>query len=544
VPLDPSLAAAAEPLFDHSFGDVRVHDGAEASHLAGGLDAAALSIGSDIFFQQGVFGTDTPEQRHVLAHELAHVVQHDDRQEPSLTDAVALSLAPENDASEVAADDAARSVLSGQPASLHSTGTEASPPGQATVHRFPGLDWLSKAAGSVVDAGASVLGMGGPPAAVTHPAGPSPGPGDATAAPAAPGPDKKDAPDPKRVAAATSQLAAAMEGWGTDEDAIYSALRGKSAAEVAAIKAEYQKSTGHSLEAALSDEMSGDELGEAMGYLSGDPAKGVVGALVNASSGLGTDEAKLMSSLQDMSPDDYLRVKKEFKARTGQSLDDMIQDELSGAELTDAKKALDAKFGTGLGKGVDDIVKQSPTLRGQLDKIADEEWTVRYGPAGGGYEADSVKKVVTIDPKLMGDGTTSANVVMQLAHEVGHSVYKEDPYVAPDGRTKDEYVQQNTMRHLKNEGAATVNNLIIRNEVLGAKGPDIDVAGQQSEKYKALYAKYPDPKDREKLLQEVGQVYAKGETPSGNSGAKNYEDYYSKEYKSMYDDWLKAQKKK
>ena len=555
-PLSSDAAAALEPRFGHSFDNVMVHDGADAQRLAGELDAEAFAVGTDLFFADGRYDPTSPSGMHLLAHELSHVVQHDAAREPDRLRARDFRVSVPNEPSERAAEHAAERVLADEgPNSVGAIDSApAGEPGVATVHRWPSFDWLEDAASSVMNAGASLFGGGSAPAAPSNAgagtggvatAGPgggvAAGPGGGAPAPAA-GPGKDAAPDPKRVAAAVGQLNSAMKGWGTDEDAIYATLRGKSKAEIAAIKAEYEKATGTSLDAALADEMSGAELQEARDYLSGDPAKGVVGSLVNAASGLGTDEAKIMSTLKGMSPDDYLRVKKEFKERTGQSIDEMFQDELSGAELKDARAALAAKFGTGLGGGVDALAKKSPTLMKELNDIADQGWAVSYGEAGKGYYADSNTKSVVVDPKMMGEGTDSANIIMQLSHEVGHAVYTEDPYVKPDGLTKDEFVSKNTMRHLKNEGAATINNLVIRDEILKAKGPDVDVAGMKSEEYKKLYAKYRDPKDREKLLEEIGKVYAKGEVPSGDSGAANYEDYYSDTYKKMYDEYLAAKK--
>jgi hypothetical protein len=64
-----------EQAFGRSFGAVRIHDGAPAAAAAGAMSARAFTRGSDIFFAPGQFRPDTAEGEHVLAHELAHVVQ-------------------------------------------------------------------------------------------------------------------------------------------------------------------------------------------------------------------------------------------------------------------------------------------------------------------------------------------------------------------------------------------------------------------------------------------------------------------------------------
>jgi Domain of unknown function (DUF4157)/A nuclease family of the HNH/ENDO VII superfamily with conserved AHH len=57
------------------FADVRVHADAHAARAADILDAKAFTIGRDVFFGAGRYAPAVPEGRHLLAHELTHVVQ-------------------------------------------------------------------------------------------------------------------------------------------------------------------------------------------------------------------------------------------------------------------------------------------------------------------------------------------------------------------------------------------------------------------------------------------------------------------------------------
>jgi hypothetical protein len=77
VPLDPAILSSMESRFGHDFRDVRVHTGSRADDLASRFDATALSIGNDIVFATGQFAPDRESGQQLLAHELAHVVQHD-----------------------------------------------------------------------------------------------------------------------------------------------------------------------------------------------------------------------------------------------------------------------------------------------------------------------------------------------------------------------------------------------------------------------------------------------------------------------------------
>ena len=71
-------AAARDDLerrYGHDFGAVRVHTDAGAARSARDVDALAYTVGQHIVFGEGSYSPDTPLGRHVLAHELAHVVQ-------------------------------------------------------------------------------------------------------------------------------------------------------------------------------------------------------------------------------------------------------------------------------------------------------------------------------------------------------------------------------------------------------------------------------------------------------------------------------------
>jgi hypothetical protein len=74
-PLDPSARTFMEPRFGHDFGKVRVHLDQRAAMSANAIGALAYTCGESIVFGPGQHRPDTKEGRHLLAHELAHVVQ-------------------------------------------------------------------------------------------------------------------------------------------------------------------------------------------------------------------------------------------------------------------------------------------------------------------------------------------------------------------------------------------------------------------------------------------------------------------------------------
>jgi hypothetical protein len=75
--LDARVRQVMEPRFGHDFSQVRVHTGPEADQSAGALDTRAFALGHDLVFAADCCRPDAALGTLVLAHELAHVVQHD-----------------------------------------------------------------------------------------------------------------------------------------------------------------------------------------------------------------------------------------------------------------------------------------------------------------------------------------------------------------------------------------------------------------------------------------------------------------------------------
>jgi Domain of unknown function (DUF4157) len=74
-PLDVATRAYFEPRFGRDFSGVRVHTGAAAEQSARDVNARAYTVGRDLVFDAGRFAPGTQEGRHLIAHELTHVVQ-------------------------------------------------------------------------------------------------------------------------------------------------------------------------------------------------------------------------------------------------------------------------------------------------------------------------------------------------------------------------------------------------------------------------------------------------------------------------------------
>jgi hypothetical protein len=82
-PLDHEVQRQVESQFPEDLSAVRVHTDVEAASSTEALGTRAYTAGRDIYFAKGMYAPKSPEGRHLLAHELAHVVQQDRTTESS-----------------------------------------------------------------------------------------------------------------------------------------------------------------------------------------------------------------------------------------------------------------------------------------------------------------------------------------------------------------------------------------------------------------------------------------------------------------------------
>lgn len=93
-PLDATTRAFMEPRFGRDFSHVRIHSNEVAGRSAREVDAQAYAVGKDIVFGSGRFAPETPEGRHLLSHELTHVIQQSGEATTTLQRQPAASGAP------------------------------------------------------------------------------------------------------------------------------------------------------------------------------------------------------------------------------------------------------------------------------------------------------------------------------------------------------------------------------------------------------------------------------------------------------------------
>lgn len=262
-PLSAFLTRRFKPWLGALIDRVRVHDDNHGADFAHGHSAAALTTGTDIYFARGAYQTGTAAGINLIAHELAHVHQQHRPNSP--------------------------------------------PPGYRST---PG-DIYEREADRFAETGNLVKGKVNE--AMT------------------PGKSIQKRPAAQQIAMAIRN---AVEGLGTDEEAIFNALTGRTAAEITAIEAAYANlSNGETLEESLRDELSGDDLSQALSLLRGETAATESARrLYNAMHGLGTDEEAIYAAVAGRSAAQWNDIQAAYQQMANRSLVDDLQDELNDRE--------------------------------------------------------------------------------------------------------------------------------------------------------------------------------------------------------------------
>ncbi len=150
------------------------------------------------------------------------------------------------------------------------------------------------------------------------------------------------------------QLEDAMAGWGTDEEAIYGALSGRTPTDYQAIKEAYAHLFDHKdLDAELADELNDSEMAKVKRQLAGareasglpaadrkaaqaERGRSIAQQLKDAMAGWGTEEDQIYNALEGRSKDEIDEIRRQYYDLTGHSLERDIRDEMSGSELARA----------------------------------------------------------------------------------------------------------------------------------------------------------------------------------------------------------------
>ena len=74
-PMQSDTRSFMENRFGSDFGKVKIHTGDESAKLNSSLNAKAFTVSNNIYFNSGQYQPETDSGKHLLAHELTHVIQ-------------------------------------------------------------------------------------------------------------------------------------------------------------------------------------------------------------------------------------------------------------------------------------------------------------------------------------------------------------------------------------------------------------------------------------------------------------------------------------
>lgn len=144
-----------------------------------------------------------------------------------------------------------------------------------------------------------------------------------------------------QAAGTADRLAQAMDGVGTDEQAVFDALEGKTEAERGAIRDAYLDRHGASLDGRIAEEMGGTDRDRAEALMRGDVAGADAARIRGAIAGAGTDEQAVYDTLAGRSPDERAAISAAYAERYGEgdatALERDIRSDFGG---TDRDRAL------------------------------------------------------------------------------------------------------------------------------------------------------------------------------------------------------------
>ena len=109
TPIPAAVASRMTSALGYDVSGARIHTDGAAAEAAKQLNALAFALGADIYFAEGRFAPGSAQGDELIAHELAHVVQHTEGRLPSASEGLQTS-AP-GDAAELEAESMARDAV-------------------------------------------------------------------------------------------------------------------------------------------------------------------------------------------------------------------------------------------------------------------------------------------------------------------------------------------------------------------------------------------------------------------------------------------------
>jgi len=258
----------------------------------------------------------------------------------------------------------------------------------------------------------------------------------------------------------------AISGLGTDEEAIYGALAGRTPSDYQAIREAYSHLFSEDLDAELADDLTEGELARVRSALDStsevdeaeseeaqvakrqDRSRSVAEQLRDAMEGLGTEEDQIFNALEGRDASEIDEIRRQYRDLTGRWLERDLREDLSGADLTRALAAIEAG--------------NAGTFRNAFSQDMTEGMTT-YGEGHFEWEIKSLKFLVHVDADFQPDEGVVAPMalwqgqirsvwnVFKLEEPGGVSMPIEFDFNDADGAERTIRVKQNKVPGVKSQ---------------------------------------------------------------------------------------------
>jgi hypothetical protein len=189
---------------------------------------------------------------------------------------------------------------------------------------------------------------------------------------------------------------------------------------------------------------------------------------------------------------------------------------------------------THLGKRVDELINMSPHLRSLWERAKAQGYDLQLTTDGASRVEG--KKILINLGNVQEGGDFDAKLVSLLSHELGHTMLPtgRDVY----GGTREEFTERNVERALDSEGEAALANLIAREEIEKAGGPNIGIRGGLDVAYQIIYERFkagpPEGITREEAVRLLGQRMAKEPEENGQTKEQNFTEIYQRKWDAAH----------
>ena len=240
------------------------------------------------------------------------------------------------------------------------------------------------------------------------------------AAPPAPAPAREEedeaAVDPERVSGMVARMRTALTGWFTDESEALAVFREASAAERAAIRAEYaSRYENGNLDAALADQLEGRDLEElqALDRAEEDPVGAAIATLNNSVGFWNDDEAQIENTLRSLSD----AQRQELLERMPASERARIRDALGGEDVEVFDALMEGNRAEAAAIRLDEAMGSSASIFDPTSWFADDQAAadaLRSNDGGGEDNAAARAEVVEAFNRRMRDRGAETDFDEQL----------------------------------------------------------------------------------------------------------------------------------